>query len=452
MAGVCLENSGRAEYTGRHSGDDDSGGLVGMRSGMGFLLMGLALVAGSAAAEEWPQWRGPRRDGVSEETGIPVRWSATENVLWKTPIPGKGHSSPIVWGDRVFVTTCDEKKQERLLLCIDRRDGRTLWQQVVLTAPLERLNRLNSYATSTPATDGKRVYVPFLDGKYMLVACYDFDGKLVWTQRPGEFHAVHGFCSSPLLYKDMVILNGDQDAVAYIVALDQATGAERWRADRPNRTRSYVPPVILEGAGKKQLVLSGSKCVASYEPDTGRQIWIVDGPTEQFVASLVEADGIFFCTGGYPELHLIGIRPDGEGNVTKTHVVWHERKERKAISYVPSPIACGKHFFLVSDGGTASCLEARTGKFLWMEKLGRHHSASPVRAPGAGDGSGGLLYFLDDDGQTFVLKAEPKFELVATNPLGEACFASPAVSRGRIYIRSLHNLYCIGLPDGAKEK
>jgi len=403
------------------------------------MLCILGALAACAAAGEWPSWRGPQRDGVSDETGIPIRWSPTENILWKVPIPGKGHSSPIVWGDRIFLTTCVKERQERILLCIDRRDGKILWQRVVLTAPLERLNQLNSYASSTPATDGKHVWVPFLDREHMFVACYGVEGEEVWTKRPGEFHAVHGFCSSPLLYRDTVILNGDQDAEAYIVALDKATGAERWRADRPNRTRSYTPPVIFDAAGKKQLVLSGSKCVASYSPDTGKLIWIVDGPTEQFVASLVQADGIFFMTGGYPELHLIGVRPDGEGNVTKSHVIWHlfHKDLRNGISYVPSPIAEGKLFFLVSDTGTASCLEARTGKVLWTEKLGRHHSASPVSADGH-------LYFLDDDGQTFVLKAAPTFELVSKNALGEPCRASPAVSRGRIYIRALGHLYCIG--------
>jgi len=397
----------------------------------------LAVLAASAFASEWPSWRGPRRDGVSDETGIPIRWSQTENILWRVPIPGKGHSSPIVWGDRIFVTTCEKKQEQRILLCIDRRDGKILWRRVVLTAPLERINRLNSCASSTPATDGKHVYVSFQDRKTMFVACYDFEGRRVWSRAPGKFHAMHGFCSSPVLYKDMVILNGDQDGEAYIVALDKATGAERWRADRPNRVRSYVPPVIFDAAGRKQLVLSGSKCVASYNPDTGRRIWIVDGPTEQFVASLVQAEGVLFCTGGWPELHLIGIRPDGEGNVTKTHVVWHHRK---AASYVPSPIAHDKCFFVVSDKGVASCLEARSGKRLWMERLGRHHSASPVSADGR-------LYFLDDDGQTFVLKAAPKFEVVSKNALREPCYASPAISRGRIYIRALHRLYCIGRAD-----
>jgi len=388
-----------------------------------------------AAAEPWPSWRGPRADGTSTETQVPLRWSEEQNVLWKAPVPGRGHSSPIVWGDRVFVVTCDERKKERTLLCLGAADGKERWRRIALKSPLERKNRLNSYASSTPATDGKHVWASFFEwpDRKVWIVCYDLDGKEVWRKSPGVLRAVHGFCSSLLLHEDMVILNGDQDAEAYIVALDKATGAERWRADRPNRTRSYCPPVIFELAGKKQLVLSGSKCIASYDPDTGRQHWVVDGPTEQFVASLVHAQGMLFVTGGYPTLHLVGIDPGGTGNVTKSHVRWHVRKN---ASYVPSPIAHGEHFFVVSDKGVASCLAAKTGTYAWSQRLGRHHSASPVSAEGR-------LYFPDDDGQTFVLRAGPKFELLATNKLDDKQFASPAISGGRIFIRTLRHLYAI---------
>jgi outer membrane protein assembly factor BamB len=392
------------------------------------------LLAPAVQAEEWPGWRGTRGDGTSTETNLPVRWSKSENIAWKTDIPGKGHSSPVVWGDRVFLTTCIEEEQKRVLLCLDRRDGKLLWQRVVLTAPLEKKHHLNSYASATPATDGKHVWVSFLAYPKMEVACYDMEGNKVWQVSPGDFHSVHGFCSPPILYKELVILNGDQDAEAWLVALDQATGKERWRTDRPNRTRSYCPPLIVDAAGRMQLVLSGSKCVASYDPDTGKQLWIIDGPTEQFVASLVYTDGLLFLTAGFPEHHIIAIRPDGSGNVTKTAIVW---RDTRGASYVPSPIAHGDFFFVVSDEGMASCLEARTGKRLWMERLGHHHSASPVSVED-------YLYFPADDGVTWVLKAGPKFEVVAQNDLGEECYSSPAVSHGQIFLRTVHHLWCIG--------
>jgi outer membrane protein assembly factor BamB len=401
--------------------------------------LGIAFLVLTAAvkAEEWPGWRGPRRDGTSAETNIPLRWSQTENILWRAPIPGKGHSSPIVWGDRIFVTTCLEKDEKRLLLCLNRADGKVLWEREVMRAKLEQKHHLNSFASSTPVTDGRHVWVTFLQYPYMQVVSYDFNGKEVWRRSPGEFHSKHGFCSSPVLYKDLVIINGDQDAEAWIVALDKNTGAERWRADRPNRTRSYCTPIIIDAAGKKQLVLSGNKCVASYDPDTGKQIWIIDGPTEQYVASMVYGDDTLFMAAGFPTYHLMGIRPDGAGNVTNTHVLWHDRR---GLDYVPSPIAHEKHFFYVNDNGIAGCLVAKTGQRLWSERLGKHHSASPVSA-------GGYLYFLDDAGTMYVLKAGPQFEVIAKNALGEECYASPAISHGQLLIRALHNLYCIGQAD-----
>jgi outer membrane protein assembly factor BamB len=368
-----------------------------------------------------------------------VRWSKTSNVAWKVSIPGHGYSSPIVWGDRLFLTTCLEKERKRVLLCLDRTNGKVLWERVVLTAELEGKHSLNSYASSTPATDGRHVWVSFVKDHNFVVACYDFKGKQAWLRSPGKFYSVHGFCSSPILYKDMVIINGDQDAKAYIVALEKATGAEHWRADRPNRTRSYCAPLIINAAGKKQLVLSGSKCVASYDPDTGKQHWIIDGPTEQFVASPVFLEKVVFITGGFPEHHLLGIRPDGKGNVSRTHVLWHHRTG--AASYVPSPIARGKYFFVVSDDGKASCYDAKTGKRRWLERLGRRHSASAVAA-------GDYLYFPDDDGITWVVKAGPRFERVSKNELGEACYASPAISHGQIFIRTAEHLYCIGNKRG----
>jgi outer membrane protein assembly factor BamB len=330
-------------------------------------------------------------------------------------------------------------------LCLDRRDGKVLWERTILSAPLERKHRLNSFASATPATDGKYVWVAFLQYPQMVVACYNFDGKLIWKRSPGTFYSVHGFCSSPVLYKDMVILNGDQDAkppnFGFLVALDKRTGEERWRTDRPNRTRSYCTPIIVEAAGKQQLVLSGSLCVASYDPDTGKQWWQIDGPTEQYVASLVFTNNVFFMTAGFPDYHIMGIRPDGSGNVTHTHVAWHHAKKTK--DYVPSPIAHGNLFFLVNDNGTASCWDAGSGAKQWEKRLGQHHSASPISA-------GGHLYFLDDDGQMYVVEASNQFKLVARNDVGEECYASPAVAHGQLFIRTLHHLYCIG--QGTKQR
>ena len=405
------------------------------------LCLGMILPAlsGRAWGENWPMWRGPRGDGTSLEKNVPVQWSATQNVAWKTPILGKGHSSPIVWGDRVFVVTALKEQNQRLLLCLDRSNGAVLWQRMVLEALLERINRLNSYASSTPATDGEKVYVSFLDRDKMFVAAYDFEGNQVWAVRPGPFSSIHGYCSSPVLFKDKLIVNGDHDGDAYIVALERATGKTLWTTPRPNRTRSYCTPIIRQIDGRNQLVLSGNMCVASYDPDTGVQHWIIDGPTEQFVASLVYNGELLFMTAGYPDHFMQAIRPTGSGNVTRTHVLWQKDKD---CSYVPSPIAIGPYFLVVSDTGVATCLEAKTGKSLWRERLGPHYSASLVTAKG-------LAYFLSDKGVMTIVRPGPPFEIVAKNELGEETYASPAISEGQIFLRGAEHLFCIG--DGSKE-
>lgn len=431
------------------------------------LVVANALHAPRLGAEDWPQWRGPRLDGSSTEKNLPLKWTATDNIAWKTPLGGLGHSSPIVVGDRVFVTTClvEQKSvdKSRLLICLDRKDGKILWQREVVQSPLETKHKLNSFSSSTPASDSQRVFVTFLRSRPMtpedakvdanirdghvswktmvpelVAAAYDLDGNKVWEKVPGRFYSRHGFCSSPILHKDLVIVNADQDATAYIVALDRSTGAEQWRIDRPNRMRSYCVPLIVEAGGKTQMVLTGSEGVDSYDPDTGKLFWHQDGPTEQYVASPVYGSGLFFMTAGFPTYHNWTVRPDGLGNITKSHVVWHENKTSALkASYVPSPLAVGNLFYMISDSGNLSCFEAATGKRLFMEKLGDHHSGSPVLAAGH-------VYLTDDAGVTYVLKAGPKFELVSQNLLGDACYSSPAVSRGQIFIRTDHALTCVG--------
>jgi hypothetical protein len=394
----------------------------------------MSVLSEATVAENWPGWRGPRGDGTSREKNVPVKWSRNQNIAWKTSIPGKGHASPIVWQDNIFVVTAVKEKKQRILLCLNRKNGRILWQRVVIEAPLERINRLNSYASSTPATDGRNVYVSFLDVDKMFIAAYDFDGNNVWKVRPGVFASMHGYCSSPIIWKDKLIVNGDHDGPSYIVALNRATGQTIWKTPRPNKTRSYCAPIIRRIDGRNQMILSGTMCVASYDPDTGRQHWTIDGPTEQFVASLVYNGELLFMTCGYPEHYIQAIRPDGHGNVTDTHVLWQKDRD---CSYVPSPIVFGPYFLIVSDPGIATCFEAKTGKSLWRKKLGRHYSASLVSADG-------LVYFLSDKGIMTVVRPGPELDIVARNELGENTYASPAISNGQIFIRAEKHLYCIG--------
>ena len=403
-------------------------------------------------AENWPGWRGPGGDGVSAEKGIPTRWSSTRNIAWKVAIPGEGHSSPIIWSDKVFLTSSLTEKNKRILLCIDRLSGQTVWRRDVVQSPPETIHRLNSRASGTPATDGRQVYVTFMraegdrvvapnvgserlitPGK-IIVAAYDLDGNEKWKTNVGDFVSAHGFNTCPVLFEDLVILNGDHDGDAYLVALDRQSGKERWRTLRENKTRSYVTPIIREIDGITQMILSGSLCIASYDPRNGKRHWIVDGPTEQFVASMVYDGKYVFATGGYPERHTLAIRPGGKGNVTDTHIAW---RTTRGAAYVPSPIISGRYLLMVADSGIASCFEARTGKRHWMERLPGGHSPSPVSADG-------LVYFVSDRGVTTIIRPSETFAVIAKNELGEPVSASPAISQGQIFLRTHQHLYCIG--------
>lgn len=407
------------------------------------LVLIACLLAPTAAGENWPGWRGPRGDGTSHETGLPTKWDGTlsdlaaGNIAWKVALPGLGHASPIVWNDRIYTVTCIEESGDRALLCLDRADGSIIWQQTVFSAPLEDKHRLNSFASSTPATDGQQVYVSFLDGQQMLVAAYDLEGRQQWLARPGGFSSKHGYCSSPVLYENLVIINGDHDGDAYIVAVDRSTGETVWKTPRENKTRSYCTPIIRHYGGQPHLILSGSLSVCSYDPRDGSRHWVIDGPTEQFVASIVDNGELLFMTAGFPDHHILAIRPDGKGNVTDTHIAWRTTEN---CSYVPSPIVVGEYFLIVSDAGVGSCYRAATGERLWRERMGRRYSASLLTADG-------LVYFVSDDGDTSVVRPGDEYELLAVNPLGDICSASPIAHNGQLLIRGEQYLWCIGRKD-----
>lgn len=384
-------------------------------------------------------------------------------MTWQVEMPGSGHASPIVWEDKVFTVAALPEDEERVLLCHERATGKLLWQSIVLKAPKEGTHKLNSLASSTPATDGQSVFTAFLDnsetdatrainaGKEfgkgevpkgtVVVSAHDVSGKALWQVRPGLFSSKHGFCSSPSLFEDKVIVNCDHDGDGYIVALAKADGKELWRIDRPNKTRSYCVPILREMAGRMQMVLSGTMCVVSYDPHTGKEIWHIDGPTEQFVASLVFSDktGLLYMTGGFPEHHLLAIKPDGSGNVTDTHIVW---RTNKGVAYVPSPIVEGDHLLIVSDSGVAHCFNAATGEIEWEERMREHH-ASLVSAEGH-------VYFANDFGVLRTVKPGKTYELLAESELKEKVFASPALSEGQIFIRTDKSLICLGKRSTAK--
>lgn len=408
----------------------------------------------SLRAENWPGWRGPRGDGTINELYVPSRWDGIsgEGIAWKVPVPGLGHGSPIVWDDRIFLPSFLPDTSERVLLCFDRRSGALLWQESVLDSPPETKHKLNSHASSTPATDGEFVFVTFLEVTgdtveatnvstprpvtpgTMVVAAYDFEGHQKWISRPGGFVSVHGFCSSPVLFEDLVIVNGDHDGESYIVALDRQTGETVWKTPREHRTRSYCTPLIRHIDGEPQMVVSGSHRIVSFDPRNGSRRWFVAGPTEQFVASMVYDGSKFYMAAGFPTHHVLAIEPTGTGNVTETHVAWHVKTAR---CYVPSPVIVGNYLLVADDRGTANCFSTRSGQRFWQTRLGRHYSASLLA-------TNTHAYFLADDGVMKIIRPGREPDIIGENPLGEFTYASPAVSRGHIYIRGVDHLYAIG--------
>jgi outer membrane protein assembly factor BamB len=417
-------------------------------------LMSIASNVTSALAENWPGWRGPRGDGTSLESEVPITWDGTngEGVAWKVPIPGRGHSSPIVWDDKIFLASCLEETNERVLICVDRRDGKVVWQRTVLESPLETKHGLNSFASGTPVTDGKTVYVSFLETDkteepaknvskprmntpgFMVVAAYTMEGEKLWSTKPSPFSSVHGFCSSPVIHQNLLIVNGDHDGESHVLALDRNSGNLVWKFPRVHQTRSYCTPIIREVAGKTQMVLSGSMQVVSLDPSTGKAHWTVEGPTEQFVASMVFDGEKFFLSAGFPDHFVMAIRPDGTGDVTKTHVAWNITE---AKCYVPSPVLVGNQLFVADDRGTVNCFNTENGVRLWRDRLGGHYSASLVTA-------NGLVYCTADDGKVSVIKPSDELNVISTNMLGENSYASPAVSQGQIFIRGENHLFAIG--------
>jgi outer membrane protein assembly factor BamB len=409
-------------------------------------LVALVFVVGVARAEDWPQWRGPRGDGTSVESSVPTVWDGDsgQNILWKTPIIGSGYSSPVVSGDSIFLTACDTTTTQRLLHCLDRQTGAIQWTREVIKAPLEGMHKLNSHASGTPIADGENVYVTFFqiedhsgergEPGEMVVSCYDFHGNQKWRVTVGAFSSIHGYCTSPVLFNDLLIVNGDHDGESYLAALDKTSGDLVWKTPREHRTRSYVTPLLRKIDGRMQAVMTGSKRVAGFDPQNGKRLWWIEGPTEQFVASMVYDNQSFYLTAGFPTYHVMSIRPGGKGDVSDSHVNWHVND---AKCYVPSPVVVNGLLFIADDRGIAHCFDTETGERVWRERLGRHFSASLITA-------NGLVYFTTDDGETIVMRASRTPEIVSSNALGESVFASPAISGGKLYIRTVENLFCIG--------
>ena len=405
------------------------------RESLSFILLLLIINTISVTqAQNWPCWRGPNGDGTSIETNLPARWDSITNVVWKIPVPGKGYSSPIIWNDKLFITTALEETQEKALLCYDCKSGKLKWQKTVLNTPFENKHDNNSHASGTPATDGVRIYVSFLDGQDVVVAAYDFSGKQVWLQRPGTFSSPHGYSCSPVLFEDKVIINGDSQGDSFIAALSKTDGHIVWKVAHDKPSHSFSTPIFRKMAGKTQMIFCGNQEIASYNPADGSKYWFVSGPSEDFCSSPVYNDktGLVLVSSAWPQRILVAIRPDGQGDVSTSHVAW---QSSEGAFYVPSPVCYENLLFTTMTTGILHCLDAATGNILWAENMGPQYSSAVI--------ADGFIYSPRDDGVITVIKPGPKFEYIAKNPIGEKMFASPAISNGKIYLRGYQHLFCI---------
>ena len=428
----------------------------------------ILISASCVLGQNWPGWRGEGR-GISPEKNLPLKWSEDEGVRWKTPIAGAGHSSPIVWGNHIFVTTAvaedpnvetfrggvyiggnrekpDQSGYAYRVICLDADQGNVLWSKAVTRQhPRQPRHTKNTYASETPVTDGKYVFVSFGSaGLY----CVDFEGNVVWQRDLGLMRRKRGWGTgaSPVLFRDTVIFNCDSDDESYIAAFDKATGDPVWRTER-NEGASWGTPFLFEAGSRTTVVTNASRRMWGYDAATGELLWECAGGSMISVPSPVAAQGLVFLSSGhnlFPQRPIVAVRPEASGDITPPKgqsqsqgVAW---SHRSGGAYVTSPIAIDEYLYVPLDNGSLTCYEARTGKAVYgKQKLGARNTitASPI----AGDGK---IYIQTEDGECYVVKPGPEFEILAVNKLDEVFCASPAVSAGKLFLRGRKHLYCIG--------
>ena len=386
------------------------------------------------AARYWARWRGPSGQGVVGGTGYPDKWAGTQNVLWKVRVAGNGNSSPIVWRDRILLTTAQQGGSRLSLLAFRRSDGGQLWEAVAPAGRSDSPHYKNGYASATPATDGERVYVSF--GSRGLFA-FDLDGKLLWQRDLGRISNYHGAAGSPLLYKDRIILYQDQDSGGFIAAFSTQTGQQMWRTAR-QASVGWGTPIAVRVGDHDEVIVNGQSHVVAYDPNTGRELWRCSGTSYEVIPTPVVGYGLVFCASGRVGPTL-AIRPGGQGDVTNSHLAW---STPRGSPFVPSPILYGEQLYTVNDmASIVTSFEATSGRVLWQGRLGiaqrEGFSASPIAVDGK-------VFFTNDDGETFVLRAGPTFQLMHVNNIGERTLASPALVDGRWYIRTDQHLFAIG--------
>ncbi|MFK7779249.1 MAG: PQQ-binding-like beta-propeller repeat protein [Gimesia sp.] len=387
---------------------------------------------------DWPWWRGPQRNGIANANqNPPLKWSATQNILWKSPIPGRGYGSATVVGNRVFLASADTESQTQFVLCYDRATGKQRWETEIFQGGFStKGNKKSTHASSTVACDGKRIFINFINDGAAYTVALSLEGKELWKTKITDYIIHQGYGSSPAIYNSLVIVSADNKGGGAIAGLKRTDGSVVWKIDRP-KTPNYSSPIILNVAGKEQLLMTGCDLVTGIEPLTGKTIWKIEGATTECVTSTVTNGELILTSGGYPKSHISAVKADGSGQV-----VW----ENKIRVYVPSMLIKDDIIYSVRDNGVAICWDVNTGKEIWKGRLGGTFSSSPVLV-------GERIYVTNEIGKTYIFKATPKkFELLGENKLGTEVFATPTFCDSRIYMRASEDvdgkrqefLYCIG--------
>jgi outer membrane protein assembly factor BamB len=396
-------------------------------------------------AENWPQWRGPNLNGISNEKNLPMKWTTEENIAWKLPLPGWSGSTPVIWDNRLFLNVADG--DDLYLWCVDRTKGALVWKKLLGSGNVKM--RKQNMSSPSPVTDGKSVYV--MTGTGVLKG-FDFNGKELWSRDIqkdyGQFGLNWGYASSPLLFEDSLylqVLHGMKtDDASYVLRIEKKSGKTLWRMERPTAAirespDSYTTPALLRNGKMVELVISGGDCVTGHDLVTGKELWRANGlnpdnnPSYRIVASPVVFNDIIYAPTRVKP--LLALRAGGRGDITTSHLLWSTANGPD----VPTPVSDGNYLYIVNDRGIMWCLDGKTGQEIYgpqRVKTGTY-SSSPVLADGK-------IYVTNEDGLTTVLKAGPKFEVLAENPLNDYCLSSPAISNGQIFIRTAQNLYCIG--------
>ena len=408
------------------------------------LFVALAFAASAMAwsapakstASDWPRWRGPHGDGqAAHDARVPLKWSATENVVWRAALPGKGHGSPSISKGRIYLPTADAANQEQRVLCLDQATGKILWNTVIHRGKLGEYDRNSSPASSTIACAGERLFINFLNDESITTTALDLSGKIIWQQRVGNFVTIRGYGGSPLVHESVVLVHADHKGGGKLAGLDAQTGKVVWEHSRP-ANQNYSSSVVFQLDGRAQMIVAGCHLVASFDPLTGKKHWEMEGSTENTVTTPVSDGTRVFITGGFPKSHVAAITVS-----PKPEMAW----QSTTGIYVPSLLVKAGHVYGVVDGGRAVCWNAETGNELWREKADRDFFASPVMV-------GNRIYATSLTGVTSVFEATPeKFTMLAQNTLGDEAYASPAISGNRIYLRHAvkgeprqEYLWCIG--------